>query len=102
LGAHTRDELLRRREELLLRSGRLRQQWSQQVQALRAPLGVADRAREAAHWLMRHPEWPIGVLVVIVLLRPARALRWSAYAWQGWSAYQRVQRVVGGRRRPLI
>jgi hypothetical protein len=101
LGANARDELLRRREELLLRSGRLRQEWSQQVQALRAPLGVADRAREAAHWLVRHPEWPLGVLVVIVLLRPARALRWSAYAWQGWSAYRRVQRVLG-RRRPLL
>ena len=101
MGANARDELLRRREDLLLRSGRLRQEWSQQVQALRAPLGVADRAREAVRWLAGHPEWPVGVLVVIVLLRPARALRWSAYAWQGWSAYQRVQRVLG-RRRPLL
>ena len=83
MGANTRDELLRRREDLLLRSGRLRQDWSQQVQVLRAPLGLVDRAREAAQWLISHPEWPLGVLVVIVLLRPARALRWSALCLAG-------------------
>jgi hypothetical protein len=38
------EELLRRRERLLLRSAILRQDWSQQVQLLRAPLGVADQA----------------------------------------------------------
>jgi hypothetical protein len=86
-------ELVQRRERLLLRSAQLRTDWSQQVQALRAPLGVADRARAGVQWLARNPEWPLGVALVVVLLRPGRALRWAGYAWQGYGVYRRAQRV---------
>mgnify|MGYP005811848675 CR=1 FL=1 len=89
-----RDELLRHRERLLLRSAMLRQDWSQQVQVLRAPLGVADQARAATRWLVQHPEWPLGAAVLLVLLRPGRVLRWASYAWQGYGVYRRVQRVM--------
>ncbi len=89
-----REELQRRRERLLLRSQMLRQDWSQQVQVLRAPLGVADRARAATQWLVRHPEWPLGAALLLVLLRPGRVLRWTSYALQGYGVYRRVQRVM--------
>ena len=89
-----RDEVLRRRERLLLRSDQLRNDWSQQVQVLRAPLGVADQARAATQWLLQHPEWPLGAAALIVVLRPGRALRWASYAWQGYGLYRRVQRVM--------
>jgi hypothetical protein len=92
------EELLRRRERLLLRSAILRQDWSQQVQVLRAPLGVADQARAATRWLVQHPEWPLGAALLLVLLRPGRVLRWASYAWQGYGVYRRVQRVMA---RPL-
>lgn len=95
-------ELLRRRERLLIRSGHLRETWSLQVQWLRAPLGLADRARAATSWLANNPQWPLGAMVVIVLLRPVRALRWATYAWQGAAVYRRVQRLFGGSRRPLV
>jgi len=93
-----RDEVLRRRERLLLRSGQLRLQWDQQVQVLRTPLGVADKARSATQWLVQHPEWPIGVAALVIVLRPGRALRWASYAWQGYGLYRRVQRVLSAPR----
>ena len=86
------EELLRRREQLQSRSAVLRHDWAQQVQVLRAPLRVADRARSAPHWLAQHPEWPLSAALILVLLRPARALRWATFAWQGYSLYRRVQR----------
>lgn len=89
-----RDEVLRRRERLLLRSGQLRSDWSQQVQVLRTPLGVADQARAATQWLLQHPEWPLGVATLMVVLRPGRALRWASYAWQGYGLYRRAQRAM--------
>lgn len=85
-------ELMQRRERLLMRSERLRQDWSLQVQALRAPLRVADKMRAATEWLVQHPEWPLAAAVVLVLLRPRRTLRWAAFAWQGYGLYRRVQR----------
>ena len=89
-----RDEVLRRRERLVLRSGQLRQDWAQQVQVLRKPLGLADQARAGAQWLLQHPEWPLGVAALLVVLRPGRALRWASYAWQGYGLYRRAQRVM--------
>ena len=73
----THAELLQRRERLLLRSGELRQAWSQQVQ-----------------WLVHHPEWPLGVVLLLVVMRPGRALRWTGFAFQGYTLYRRVQRVL--------
>lgn len=89
-----RDELMRRRERLILRSAQLRRDWSAQAEALRAPLGIADRARAATHWLAQHPEWPLGAALLVVLLRPGRALRWASYAWQGYGVVRRVQRLM--------
>jgi hypothetical protein len=89
-----RDEVLRRREQLIQRSERLRAEWSQQVQVVRKPLGLADQARAATHWLLQHPEWPLGLAALVVLLRPGRVLRWATYAWQGYGLYRRVQRAT--------
>ncbi len=90
----SRDELLRRREQLLLRSSVLRNDWSRQVQALRTPLHRADQVRDGAHWLLQHPEWPIGVALVILVLRPGRTMRWVGFALQGYGVYRRVQRLM--------
>ena len=92
-------EVLLRRERLVQRSDQLRNTWSQQVQVLQRPLGVADKARSATHWLLQHPEWPLGVAALILVLRPGRALRWAGFAWQGYGVYRRVQRVLN--RAPL-
>ena len=90
----SQDDLMRRRERLLLRSAQLRTEWAMQVEVLRAPLGVADQARAATRWLVQHPEWPLGAALLVVLLRPARALRWASYAWQGYGMVRRVQRLL--------
>jgi hypothetical protein len=45
-------------------------------------------------WLVQHPEWPIGAAVLLVLLRPGRALRWATYAWQGYGVVRRVQKLL--------
>jgi YqjK-like protein len=95
VGASAADDLLRRRERLRMRSSLLREDWSRQVQVLRTPLGLVDRARDGVHWLARHPEWPLGVALVVMVLRPGRSLRWASYALQGYSLYRRAQRLMG-------
>jgi hypothetical protein len=95
--AAARDELLLRRERLRQRSAQLRVQWSLQADVLRKPLGLADQARAATQWLVQHPEWPLGAALLIVLLRPGRALRWASYAWQGYGVARRVQKLMAPR-----
>jgi len=87
-------ELTRRRERALMRSAELRTTLAQQARVLEAPLAAADKARAAARWLVAHPEWPVGVLVAWVVLRPHRAMRWAVRLWWGWRAWQRGQRFL--------
>jgi hypothetical protein len=88
-------QLLQRREALRHRSSVLRADWALQAQVLRRPLGLADQARAGVLWLVQHPEWPLGAALLLVLLRPGRALRWATYAWQGYGMVRRVQKLLG-------
>jgi hypothetical protein len=90
-----RDELMRRRGELVARSRQLRADWALQAQALRAPFGMADSARAGTQWLLRHPQWPLGVLAVVVIARPRRLLGLASTLWWGWSAWRRMRRLFG-------
>jgi hypothetical protein len=95
-------DLNARRQLLLARSTELRLNWTSQAQALRSSFGVADRAREGVNWLVSHPQWPIGALVVLVLLKPRRVLGVAGMAWTAWGMYRRAQRtfaLLGGPRR---
>jgi hypothetical protein len=83
-----------RRELLIVRSALLRATWALQVQALRRPLGMADKARDSVHWLVNHPQWPLGVLAGLLLLRPQRVLRLASLGWWGWNLFQRVRRLL--------
>lgn len=89
--ARTEAELMRRREELLLRSAELRLQFARQTRPLRAPLAVADRARDGLHWLRAHPQWPAGALLAVAVLKPRRTLRLAGLAWSGWRVWQRAR-----------
>ena len=83
-----------RREQLLVRSTALRLRLARDGQALEAPLAIADNVRNALHWLWQHPEWPVGGLVVLAVLRPRRAWRWAARAWWAWRLWQRSGRLL--------
>lgn len=87
----SREDLAQRSTLLQARSQVLREDWSHQVQALRAPLGVADRARDGVQWLARNPQWPLAAVALLVVLRPRRALRLANFAWWGWGVLQRVR-----------
>lgn len=82
------------RERLLARSAQLRVQLSAQSGVLRTPLTIADKVHGGALWLRHHPEWPLGALAVLVLLRPARLVRWSGRLLWGWQLWRRARPAV--------
>ncbi len=81
--------LLVRRELLLQRSADLRAQIGLQAQSWRRPMAWADRARDGLRWLRRHPEWPVGAGVALLVMRPRRLLRWSVRGWAVWRLWRR-------------
>ncbi len=98
-GSPRRSPPAQRREQLLIRSTTLREQLAQQAQVLAAPLAIADSLGNSLHWLRQHPEWPLGGLALLALLRPRRAWRWASRVWWGWRLWRRGSRWLAAMQR---
>jgi hypothetical protein len=80
-----------RQQALLARSAALRITLARESDALRRPLALADQVRGAWLWLRAHPEWGLGAVVLLAVLRPRRGLGWAVRLWWGWRSWQRLQ-----------
>ena len=85
------DELVLRQQRLLLRSAQLRLTLADQLQAIKRPLAVADRAQTALQWLYCNPLWPLGALMLVLVLRPQRAVLWGGRLWLAWKTFERAR-----------
>jgi YqjK-like protein len=89
-----RQELQLRRERLRMRSAELRLTIADRSQAFAPPLALADQAQAGVRWLRAHPEWPLGTLALLLVMRPRRVLRWGGRLWMGWRLWRRGQRAL--------
>lgn len=87
-------ELALHQQRLVTRSANLRHAMGVHAAPLQKPLAVVDQAWWATQWLVRHPEWPLGALLLVALLRPKRVLIWGTRLWWGWRALQRSRLLV--------
>jgi hypothetical protein len=85
------DATRQRQQQLMARSGRLRQRLADDVQVLRRPLALADQVRHGWQWLRAHPEVLAGSALLLALVQPRRAWRLASRAWAGWQLWQRLQ-----------
>lgn len=88
------DDLVLRQQRLLMRSIELRINLADQAQVFKQPLAVADQARAALQWLYRNPQWPLGALLVVAVLRPRRAIIWSSRFLLAWRSFKRVRNWI--------
>jgi hypothetical protein len=87
-------ELAHRRQQLMVRSGQLRQQATSQAVTLQTALSWADRLQTAWRWLQTNPLPVLGGALGLAAWRPRRALHW---AWRAWTGWQWLQRLRAGR-----
>ncbi len=93
----THDELILHRQRLLTRSAELRQAFSDDAQALKRPLAVIDQARLGIAWLCRNPQWPLGALLVLAVVKPRTTILWSGRLWWGWKTFVRARQLLSPR-----
>lgn len=86
------DDLVLRQQRLLARSAELRLALTTQGQVFKAPLAVVDQAQAALQWLYRNPQWPLGALMGLVVLRPRRAILWGGRLWWSWQMLRRARK----------
>lgn len=80
------NELQLRQQSLLIRSTELRLQLRADLQRLQGPAAVADQVKSALLWLYQNPIWPAAVLVLLLVLKPGRALVWTGKLWWLWKS----------------
>lgn len=91
----------RRRIDLALKRQQLQLQAAEQRLALRhdlarfAPaLSVADTVRAGIAEVKRHPEWLVGAIVLLVVVRPRTVLRWLQRGVVAWQVTSQARRLV--------
>lgn len=88
-------ELALRQQLLVLRSAELRAALGAELETWQTRLSWIERLQQGVVWLRAHPEWPAGVLVAAVVLRPRRALRWGLRLWSGWRLWRQLSPLIG-------
>jgi hypothetical protein len=98
----TRERILLERQALLqMRSGLLRDELLLQAHAVAPALVWADHGLSAWRWLRSHPQWPLGALMGLVVLRPRRMLGWAGRGLWLWQLWRRFGPVLRSRVRRL-
>lgn len=86
------NDLQLRQQRLLIRSTELRLQLRGDLQRLQRPAAWADQIKAGLLWLYQNPQWPAGVLALLLILKPKRALAWSGRLWWLWKSAPLLRR----------
>lgn len=81
-------EIRARRAHLMASAAVERERIRNQLRTWEAPLALVDTGISAARYLRRHPEWIVGPMVLLAILRPRRALAWTRNAVVAWRAWR--------------
>jgi hypothetical protein len=87
------EQLARRRQMLVLQSGRLRGQVVDQMQVVQPVWLWADRLQDAWVWLRANPLAVAGGVLAVAVWRPRRSLGLALRLWSGWRLLQRARSV---------
>jgi len=63
-----------------------------QLDQLEIALAPAGGVASVARWLWRHPAWPLGLGLLLVLRRPRRLATWAARVFWAWGVLRQLRR----------
>ena len=71
------EQIRAKKAALVERAAAERERIAAQFAPFRPPLALVDRSIAAGREVLAHPEWIIGALALILILRPRRSLAWA-------------------------
>ena len=83
--------LAERRERLVAQAAMQRRTLAQDIEPWRIPLALADQGLNALRYIKSHPEWIVGVVVLLAALRPRRVGKWLGRGWVSWQVMHRLR-----------
>ena len=87
------EQLARRRQQLVQRSGRLRVHVADKLHVVQPAFVWADRLQDAWIWLRANPLVVAGGVLAVAVWRPRRSLGLALRLWSGWKLLQRARSV---------
>ena len=85
-----------KRARMVARAAVERERLLMQLQACEAPLALADKGFAAARYLRQNPQWIVAAIVLLVVLRPRRALSWARNGLIAWRAWRWISQSLRG------
>ncbi|MBT9463694.1 YqjK family protein [Hydrogenophaga sp.] len=85
------EQLARRRQLLVHRSGRVRVQVVDQLHVVQPALVWADRLQDAWRWVRANPLAVAGSVLAVAAWRPRRSLGLALRVWSAWKLLQRAR-----------
>lgn len=73
-------QLAERRQALQARSAEQRRDIAADIAGLEPVFSTVDALRRAAQWLRHNPEWVVGGVAVVVVVKPKRSFRMARRA----------------------
>ncbi len=89
-------EIRARRAHLMARAAVERERICVELHAWEAPLALADKGYAAARYVRQHPQWIVAAVVLLVVLRPRRALSWARNGLLAWRAWRWIAQSLRG------
>lgn len=87
--------------ELALKKQRLQLQAATQrvlilhaIESASPAFGIAEKARAALCWAKAHPEWLVGIGVVLLVARPRAFFRWARRGFFLWQSLRRLRGAI--------
>lgn len=88
-----RNRLVERRERLVAQAAAQRLALARDMERWRMPLALADQGLAGLRYLRLHPQWLIGPILLLAVLRPRRVGKWLGRGWVSWRV---SRRLLGG------
>jgi hypothetical protein len=82
-----------RRVHLVAQAAAQRRTLARDMEAWRTPLALTDQGLAALRYIRIHPQWLIGPILLLAVLRPRRVGKWLGSSWVSWRL---TRRLLGG------
>lgn len=83
--------LVERRERLIAQAAAQRRALAQDIDPWRIPMAFADRGLNALRYIKDHPEWVVGIVTLLAVLRPARVGKWLGRGLVTWQVIYKLR-----------
>jgi hypothetical protein len=84
-------QVVQRREHLVAKAAAQRAALGRAIEPWRTPLALTDQGLRALTYVRRHPQWLVGGILLLAVLRPRGLGKWLGRGWLSWQMLNRLR-----------